>query len=158
MTEEEIKKLEQEREERLAKMRALVEKSNEQAAVSIPFPTNNEDAPLEKIDFKDVANPEESYKLYYQIQNILKNNLPKGLDNATKKLREDIYEEKNVFLNRGKFKDANGIRHSDGRMTFIDPFLTEALNIVLTWVANGAQPFDIFVAFYDKNKELGYYD
>ena len=158
MTEDEMKKIEAEREIRLAEMKDLVAKANKQEPVELPFDLASEDIPLEGIDFSGSADPEKSYKLFYQIQSILKNNLPKGSDAATKKLRKDIFEEKNIFLNRGKFKDANGIRHSDGRMTYIEPFLTQALDIVLKWVSNGAQPFDVFVSFYDKNKELGYYD
>lgn len=159
MTQEELeRKRELEREERLAKMRELVEKSSKQTALDLSMSVPDEDAPIETIDFSSTANPDESHKIYYQIQSILKSNLPIGTDNVTKSLRAIIREEKNIFLNRGKFKDANGVRHSDGRMTFIEPFLSEALKICLVWVSTGAQPYDLYEKFLDKNKELGYYD
>ncbi|OJW13444.1 hypothetical protein [Mucilaginibacter sp. 44-25] len=151
-------KAEQERLARLEKLKELVEKANNQPSVEIPFTQPDEDLGLEGIDFSTNADPDKSHQIYYQIQNILKNNLPKGSDSATKELRAIIREEKNIFLNRGKFKNAYGIRGSDGRMTFIEPFLSEALQISLNWVANGAQPFDLYQSFLDRNTELGYYN
>lgn len=158
MSEDELKKAESAREARLKEIQELVAKANKQQSIELPLPIEDEDLGLESIDFSTNANPEESHKIWYQIESILKNNLPKGNDTLTKKLRATIREEKNIFLNRGKFKDAKGTRHSDGRMTFIEPFLSQALKITINWVSNGANPYALFEAFYDKNKELGYYD
>ena len=158
MEEDEQNKIRSEREKRLAEIQELVNKANKQPSVELPELFDDEDLGLESIDFSTNANPDKSHKIYYQIQSILKNSLPKGSDTATKKLRETIYEEKNIFLNRGNFKDAFGVRHSDGRMTFIEPFLSEALKITLAWVSNGANPYEVYEAFYDKNRELGYYN
>ena len=73
----------------------------------------------------DTANPEEAYKLYYNIRRVLIDNLPKGKSN--KKLREKIYDEKNLFLNRGYDKNEAGIRGMDGRQTYIN-LMQEAEN------------------------------
>lgn len=104
---------------------------------------------------KDTSDPEESYRLYYGIRRLLIDNLPTGPNN--KKLRQMIYDEKNLFLNRGIDIKDNGIRGSDGRQTYIAPFLKEAFNAVSSWIANGANPFDIFMTFRTMNEEKGYY-
>src|SRR6478609_10950577 len=64
---------------------------------------------------KDFENPEEKYQLYYKgIRNLLIQYLPKG--EMYEDGRQLIYDEKNIFLNRGKKKsDGDGIRGSDGR-------------------------------------------
>lgn len=80
--------------------------------------------------------------------------LPKGAD--FKEVREIIYDEKNVFLNLGKRKsDNNGIRKSDGRMTY-QPVMNEILDIVIRWVAESQNPFDIYREFYELNERHGY--
>ncbi len=158
MSEDELKKAESAREARLKEIQELVAKANKQQSIELPLPTEDEDLGLESIDFSTNADPDKSWKIYYQIEGVFRNNLPQGNDSVTKKLRALIREEKNVFLNRGKFKDAKGIRHSDPRMSFIEPYLSEALKITIDWVSNGANPYALFEAFYDKNKELGYYD
>jgi len=50
----------------------------------------------------------------------LRNNLPQGKKNE--KLRRYVYDEKSLFLNRGKEKDDRGIRGSDERQTYIPNF------------------------------------
>ena len=68
--------------------------------------------------------------------------LPKGKD--YKQLRDIIYDEKNVFLNLGKKKsDNNGIRKSDGRMTY-QPVMNEILEIIIIWVGESQNPFDLY--------------
>ena len=72
-------------------------------------------------EFLDTAmsasdNPEDKYTIYYQgIRKLLMDFLPKG--QQYKKMRDYIYEEKNIFLTRGKAKNSKGIRGGDGRMT-----------------------------------------
>lgn len=105
---------------------------------------------------KDTADPEESYRLYYGMRRLLIDNLPAGPSN--KKLRQMIYDEKNLFLNRGMDINQNGVRGSDGRQTYIQPFLKEAFMAVSNWIANGAIPFDIFMTFRNMNIEKGYYE
>jgi len=74
-----------------------------------------------------------------------------------KKLRDYIYYEKSLFLNRGQDKDEYGIRGSDERMTYIDNFLQVALEKVYEWVRTGANPFDLYMSFYSLNEEKGYH-
>lgn len=99
--------------------------------------------------FKDTADPDKSYKLYYGTRRLLIDYLPQGKKN--KKLRKRIYAEKNLFLNRGKEK------HSDGRMTYISNFLDIAFNTVAKWVETGANSFDIYMKFWELNEERGYH-
>lgn len=103
----------------------------------------------------DTPNPEESYKLYYGIRRLLIDFLPKGETN--KDLRQKIYDEKNLFLNRGKDKNINGIRGSDGRMTYIPKFLNDAYMAVEEWVRTGANPYDIWQKFRDLNENRGFH-
>lgn len=105
---------------------------------------------------KDLQNPDESYRLYYSIRRLLMEYLPKGKEN--KKARDLIYDQKNLFLNRGKAKGSDGLRGSDGRQAYISSDLTVALEIVKNWIKSGANTFDIYKSFNDKNKELGYID
>lgn len=100
---------------------------------------------------KDVAEPEESYRYYYGIRSLLIANLPKGPE--YKKMRQYIYDEKNLFLNRGKDIGVNGVRGSDGRMTYIQPFLKQAFSEVIKWIESGANPYDIYDAFRLLNQE-----
>jgi len=105
---------------------------------------------------KDTANPEKSYILYYGIRGLLIDGLPKG-NGKNKELRQAIYDEKNLFLNRGIDKDEEGLRGSDGRMTYIHSFLVVAFKIVSEWIAQGAAPYDIYMAFWDLNESKGYH-
>jgi hypothetical protein len=104
------------------------------------------------IDFdliSDIANPPKSYRLSYRIRRLLIDNLPKGKEN--KKLRQYIYDEKNLFLKEGLEVGA------DGRQAYIANFLEKAFKIVANWILSGATPYDIFIQFRDLNTERGYY-
>ena len=103
---------------------------------------------------KDVADPDASHRLYFGMRNMMVRNLPKGPEN--KPLRQHIYDEVNLYLNRGKQKDARGIRGSSGQMTYIPTFLEPAFDLVLRWVGAGANPFELYSAFEAKNTEMGY--
>lgn len=105
--------------------------------------------------FKDTANPDKSHKLYYGIQRLLRDYLPKGIDN--KKLRQFVYDEKNLFLNRGIEKNEFGVRGSDSRMTYINNFLEIGFNTVAKWIASGANSFDIYSDFWQLNEDRGYH-
>ncbi|MBS1684122.1 MAG: hypothetical protein JSS76_05175 [Bacteroidetes bacterium] len=102
----------------------------------------------------DTANPDEAHRLYYNIQRVLIDNLPKGDEH--KKLRQKIYDEKNLFLSRGYDKDAFGIRGRDGRQTYIG-LMQEAFKYVFTWVASGGNAFDIYSVFWEVNESKGYH-
>jgi hypothetical protein len=116
---------------------------------------------LEEIDeIRNLINrkgddPEEKYRLYYNgIRHLLMEYLPKGKE--FKEARQLIYDEKNVFLNRGKKKsDNNGIRKSDGRMTYQE-FMGEMLDLITKWVSESQNPVDLYEMLYDLNEKHNY--
>jgi len=149
------------KEEILDEIKKLTERAKETSSQQIdliPANLGDEDIDLnfDPVLLKDTTNPEESYRLYYGIRRLLMDNLPSG--KANKKLRQMIYDEKNLFLNRGIDIKDSGIRGSDGRQTYIEPFLKTAFLTVTNWITNGANPFDIFMTFRNLNEERGYYD
>lgn len=122
---------------------------------------DDEDLGEEDIGFdegllNDIANPDLSYDLYYGIWKFMKDNLPKGKDNEPG--RRYIYDELNLFLNRGKHINAKGKRGSDSRMAYISPHLQPAFATVVDWLRHGAIPFQLYEAFRRKNEELGYHN
>lgn len=101
-----------------------------------------------------IDDPVEKFQLYYNgLSKLLKDNLPKGKENES--VRRIIYDEKNILINRGAKKDEKGIRGSDGRMAYIED-LEMAIEIVANWIASKGTFVEIFMAFWDKNEELGY--
>lgn len=137
----------------------LLQKANEKTGKQLTI--NSETGNLEEFDElrqlvgKEFENPEEKYQLYYNgIRRLLMDFLPKGKD--YKQLRDIIYDEKNVFLNLGKKKSDNkGIRKSDGRMTY-QPVMNEILEIIIKWVGESQNPFDLYRSFYELNDKHGY--
>jgi hypothetical protein len=142
----------------LEEMKKLIEQSKRLNTIQpLLFPLEelgDEDISFDASIFNDVADPDKSHRLYFTMQRILIDNLPKGKEN--KALRQQIYDQKNLFLNRGKNVDKNGIRHSSGQMTYISTFLEPAFNATTDWVKSGGGPLDIFMAFYDLNKVNGF--
>jgi hypothetical protein len=126
------------------------------------------DTTYEDIAPNITANPDESHRLYYTMMMTMRSNLPKAdnrrpitlerkkANDQIKKFNEAIYSEKKLFLNRGKEVDKNGIRGSDERQGYIPEFLQVAFDVVHKWVSTGANPLDLFIAFYELNKERGY--
>jgi len=100
---------------------------------------------------KDTQDPDRSHRLYYSIRSLMMQNLPKGKEH--KKLRDFVYEEKNDFLNRGNKKNAEGIRNSDGRMTYISSHLEVAFDAVFEWIKEGGNAYDCYDKFRALNKE-----
>ena len=137
----------------------LIQKANEKIGKQLTI--NTEDGNLEEIDElrgligKEFENPEEKYNIYYNgIRKLLMDYLPKGKE--FKEVRDIIYDEKNIFLNAGKRKsDNNGIRKSDGRMTF-QPVMNEILDIVVKWVGDSQNSFKLYREFYELNERHGY--
>jgi len=137
----------------------MLQKSNEKVGRQLSI--NTEKGSLEEIDElrvligNDFENPEEKYNLYYKgIRQLLMDYLPKGKE--FKEVRNIIYDEKNIFLNLGKRKsDNNGIRKSDGRMTF-QPVMNEILDIIIKWIGDSQNPFDIYRQFYELNEKHKY--
>ncbi len=137
----------------------LLQRANEKVGKQLTI--NSEHGNIEEIDElrtligKEFENPEEKYNIYYKgIRKLLMDYLPKGKE--FKEVRDIIYDEKNIFLNFGKRKsDNNGIRKSDGRMTF-QPVMNEILDIIIKWVGESQNPFVIYREFYELNVKHGY--
>lgn len=101
-----------------------------------------------------IDDPVQKFQLYYHgLTKLLKDNLPKGKEYED--VRRIVYDEKNVLINRGAKKDEKGIRGSDGRMAYTED-LEEAIKIVAEWTSRKGTPAELFMAFWDKNEELGY--
>lgn len=146
------KKDQSEREELLQSTRNKV---GMQLRVDINTGTIKQVDELKEILKKSGDSPEEKYKLYYLgIRRILMKHLPKGPE--FKQDRNLIYDEKNIFLNLGKKKsDNNGIRGSDGRMTY-QPYMEEILDIISKWSSTSGNPFDLYMELYNLNEKHGY--
>lgn len=141
--------------ERLELLQKAHEKKGKQLRIDIDKGDLTEINEIRELLGKRNEDPEEKYNLYYKgITNLLKKYLPKG--RPFKEGRQLIYDEKNVFLNRGKKKsDNNGIRKSDGRMTF-QPVMGEMLDLITQWVSASLNPVDLYNMLYDLNEKYGY--
>lgn len=141
--------------ERLELLQQANEKVGRQLTINSETGNVEEFDELRSLISKDFEDPEEKYNLYYNgIRKLLIDFLPKGKD--FKQVRDIIYDEKNVFLNLGKKKSDNkGIRKSDGRMTY-QPVMNEILDIIVKWVADSQNPFDIYREFYELNERHNY--
>ncbi len=110
---------------------------------------------ISQVEFiDDKQNPKESYRLYYTIEGILRDHLPKG--EKYEELRKKVREEKIIFLT-GKRKDENGIRGADSRQAYISSHLKVALNTLFEWIQEGGNSFDLFLKFRQLNIEYGYF-
>lgn len=103
---------------------------------------------------KDTQNPEVSYKLYYAIQGLLIQFLPKGA--KFKNLRDYIFELKNVLLTQGKNKNDRGIRGGDSRQAYITVELKVMYDLITEWVKNGAMAAYLIEQLQKLNEERGY--
>jgi len=107
---------------------------------------------IPNVDIIGIQSPEKAYDLYYRaLYAILRNSLKE----LPKEQRDMIYDQKNIFLTRGKMKNENGRRGGDSRQAYLED-MQIALEIVLEWVNDGANPVNLYNAFRDKNKELNY--
>jgi len=141
--------------ERMELLQRASEKVGRQLSINTEKGSLEEVDELRELMSKEFENPEEKYNIYYRgIRRLLMDYLPKGKE--FKEARDIIYDEKNIFLNLGKKKsDNNGIRKSDGRMTF-QPVMNEILDIIVKWVAQSQNPFDLYREFYELNERYGY--
>ncbi|MTB51226.1 hypothetical protein [Lewinella sp. W8] len=99
-------------------------------------------------------NPEEKYRIYYLgIQKLLKEHLPKG--KKYEQYREYIYDEKNIFLNRGKAKGPDGVRGGDGRMTY-QPDMQRILDETVKWIMSKGTMIDLYERYWDLNESFDY--
>lgn len=152
------KKANKTKEEIFAEIKRLSEQAEQNTAHQVDMFQTLGDEDIDKTFdinvLNDTADPSKAHKLYYNIQRVLIDNLPNGAEH--KKLRQKIYDEKNLFLNRGYDKDAFGIRGSDGRQTYIN-LLQQAFAVVFNWVASGGNSFDIYQEFWQLNEDKGYH-
>lgn len=141
--------------ERLELLQRANEKTGRQLTINAETGNLEEFEELKQLVGKEFENPEEKYQLYYNgIRKLLLDFLPKGKE--FKQMRDIIYDEKNVFLNLGKKKSDNkGIRKSDGRMTY-QPVMNEILEIIIKWIGESQNPFDLYKDFYELNEKHGY--
>ncbi|MCK9401962.1 MAG: hypothetical protein M0Q26_01050 [Chitinophagaceae bacterium] len=142
--------------ERLELLEKARQKKGKQLRVDLEKGDLAEVDELRQLLGKKSENPEEKYQIYYTgITNLLKKYLPKGKE--FKEGRGLIYDEKNVFLNRGKKKsdNPNGIRKSDGRMTY-QAKMNEMLDVVSKWVSTSQNSTDIYLQLYELNEKHGY--
>lgn len=150
------------REQIQAEIRALSEKSKRHSQgklfgeADIPEVDNDEeDDELGGFSLRNIADRDESHRLYFGMYSVMKRNLPQGKTNLP--LRRYVYDEVLLYLNQGKRKNARGVRGSSGQMAYIPTILEPAFAIVVDWVAKGANPFDLFSAFEAQNIVLGYH-
>lgn len=107
-----------------------------------------------QLGMSTAGDPEEKYKIYYDgIMKLLREYLPKG--EKYKASREYIYDEKNIFLSRGKAKDPNGVRGGDGRMTY-QPDMQRILDEIVQWIVGKGTMIDLYERLWDLNESMGY--
>ncbi|WP_435137244.1 hypothetical protein [Formosa sp. A9] len=139
--------------ERLEIIQKSEEVKGEQLTINIDSELKVENEAL-KLLGQTIDDPVEKFQLYYHgLTKLLKDNLPKGKENE--QVRRIVYDEKNILINRGAKKDEKGIRGSDGRMAYIED-LEFAIQIVADWISKKGSASELFMAFWDKNEELGY--
>lgn len=139
--------------ERLELLQKSEEVKGEQLVINLnsELVTKNE---AEKLLGQKIDDPVSKFQLYYNgLTKLLKDTLPKGKE--FEDVRRIVYDEKNILINRGAKKDDKGIRGSDGRMAYLDD-LEQAIKIVADWTSKQGTSAELFMAFWDKNEELGY--
>jgi hypothetical protein len=123
--------------------------------LELPFDKELSEDDRETINaIKDTQNPQVSYKLFYAIQGLMIQFLPKGDD--YKPLREYAFELKNILLTQGKNKDERGIRHADSRQGYIASELKVMYEVITDWVQNGAMAVYLIEKLQSLNEERGY--
>lgn len=149
----EERKLSKEDLERLEILQKSEEVKGEQLLINLDSEIVIENQ-AEQLLGQKIDDPVQKFQLYYHgLSKLLKDSLPKGKDYED--VRRIVYDEKNILINRGAKKDEKGIRGSDGRMAYIED-LEEAIKIVAEWTSRRGTPAELFMAFWDKNEELGY--
>lgn len=147
------RKLSKEDLERLEILQKSEEVKGEQLAINLDAELVIENQ-AEQLLGQKIDDPVQKFQLYYHgLSKLLKDSLPKGKE--FEDVRRIVYDEKNILINRGAKKDEKGIRGSDGRMAYIED-LEEAIKIVADWTSRKGTSAELFMAFWDKNEELGY--
>ncbi|UZH54870.1 hypothetical protein JRG66_12980 [Salinimicrobium tongyeongense] len=147
------RKLSKEDIERLELLQKADEIKGEQLSIDVDSKIKLENQ-AEQLIGQQIDDPVQKFQLYYKgLNKLLRDNLPKGKENE--EVRRIIYDEKNILINRGAVKDEKGIRGSDGRMAYLED-LEIAIQIVADWTRKKGSSTDLYMAFWDKNEELGY--
>ena len=124
-------------------------------AQEFPFDKELSDDDKETIEIiKDTQNPQVSFKLFYAIQGLMKQFLPKGKQYDG--LRNYAYELKNILLTQGKNKNDKGHRGGDSRQAYISAELKVMYDVITDWVKNGAMAAYLIEKLQALNEERGY--
>ncbi|WP_310391150.1 hypothetical protein [Hymenobacter sp.] len=120
---------------------------------SFDFEENGtEDEPFKPEFAGDLQNPKESYDLFYTIRRLLMKSLPAGPDNQ--KLRQMVYDEKNLFLRQGVDRPTDGSKvGADSRQSLLS-FLRESFTVTQDWANHNGTAYDIFLSYYELNKKM----
>jgi hypothetical protein len=102
----------------------------------------------------DQHNQKESYDLYYAIRRLLMQGLPRGDEEEKRKLRQMVYDEKNLLLRDGVDRSAGGgTIGADSRQG--KPSLARiAYEKTQDWASRGGSAYDIFLEYYELNKQM----
>ena len=154
----------QEELDKLAKLKRLADEADANATgrqlglglpddISSPGSGEDED-PFAPELAGDRENPTESYDLYYAIRRLLMRGLPTGIDNQ--KLRQEIYDEKNLYLRGGIPRPVDGTPvGADSRQAILIR-KRKAFAATQTWSDREGSSWDIFWEFYTLNKAEGF--
>jgi len=138
----------------LEEIRKLAEESDRNSGLSLGLEMEFEKELVQLNLIDDNQNPQESYRLYYAIEGILRTHLP---PTSVSEFAKYVREEKNIFLTGGKKKDFSGRRGADSRQAYISTHLEIALNELLRWMQESGNKFDLFLLFRTLNIKYGYF-
>lgn len=154
---EEIKKINRENEilnEKLEILQKSREKAGEQLSLDIEKLEFKEIDEIKELLGKSIETPEERYSLFYNgIHNVVIKYLPKG--KSFEPYRRVIFDEKNIFLTRGKVKDKSGKRGADSKMTYNEDYV-EMVMLVANWAMTTQDPIDLYKQLWDLNEKYHY--
>lgn len=139
----------------LDEIKRLSEEADKNKNFQLGFEQEFESEPIFIDITEDIQNPDKAYKVYYAIEGILKTHLPS--EDKYKELRRFVREEKIIFLTGGKKKDETGKRGADSRQAYISTHLEVALKILLEWIQESGNTFDLFLKFRKLNIDYGYF-
>lgn len=143
----------------LARLKRLSDDAQEEAegrqgAFAFSPEEEAQDEPFGAEFVGDQHNQKESYDLYYAIRRLLMQGLPRGEEEEKKKLRQMVYDEKNLLLRHGVDRPAGGgTIGADSRQG--KPSLARvAYEKTQAWADRGGSAYDIFLDYYDLNKQM----
>lgn len=143
----------------LARLKQLSDDAQQEAegrpgAFAFPPEEKAQDEPFGAEFAGDQHNQKEAYDLYYAIRRLLMQGLPRGDEEEKKKLRQMVYDEKNLLLRDGVDRPAGGgTIGADSRQG--KPSLARAAYVkTQAWADRGGSAYDIFLEYYDLNKQM----